>query len=364
MLWSRIIASATLVPLGYCSLSNLQLALGAVVCLVALWMRWSWARWLGQGLALAGILVHGEEFLFYDPVRTPTVVGLVCSLALMLPLLRRRTAEAFEARVGWGEERRPHLAFVLLIGLAGFVGRNYAPVLPLVLGAVAVYRRWSWARFYVLAVAVTGLLGHLGLWVLAAVHPKVEVVSLGYVWSVAAVCLAVLEQVTLPILLALLLGAMAGPGVSDGYEARVGWHSCSWRERVLAAAIICSGGIVAMLVQQIGLRAAGQALPLLALLLATLAGAILSFRRLTIGLLLLGGAGIVTLVIGIEGMALLLREAQTNPDPVFGCGFARGHYFRALFTYAMTSAGLVCGATTAVTALLVFLGPMVRFLRR
>lgn len=368
MLWLRLIfASAILVAYGWCSLFNRApvLTLGAAICLIALWFRWSWARWTVQGLALAGLLLHGEEVLYYSPVRTTQLLGLASSLALFLSLAGRKLAEAFEARAGWGaEDQRPRIAFLLLLGLAGFMQRQIFLVPALVLGAWAVYRRWSWARFYVLAIGVAGLVGHLGLWALAAVHPKVEVVSFGHAWSLYSVCLAILEQVTLPLLFTLLLGSMIGPSMGHEYEAKVGWHSCTWRERVLGLAIICSGGIVAMLIPQLQILSVSAALPLVLVLIATLGGAILSFRRKTIGLLLLGCAGIAALIFGLKGGAILLHEAQANPDPAFGCFTARGFYFRAMMTTAMTVAGLVCGAATALAALVAFVGPMFRFLRR
>jgi hypothetical protein len=369
MLWSRLIASPLLVAYGWCSFINAPvLTLGAAICLVALWLRWSWARWAGLGLALGGILAHGEEALYYTPVRTREVLALASSVALFLLLVvaRRKMAEAFEARAGWGaEDRRPHIAFLLLLALAGFMHEHIFVVPAFVLGAWAVYRRWSWARFYVLAVGVAGLVGHLGLWALAAMHPKVELVSIGQAWSPYSVCLAILEQVTLPLLFTLLLGSMLGPSMGDEYEAKVGWHSCTWRERVLGLAIICSGGIVAMLVPQLRVMPPTTvSLPLVLVLVATLGGAVLSFRRKTIGLLLLGGAGLAALLLGLKGGAILLHEVQANPDPAFGCFTARGFYFRAMLTTAMTIAGLVCGAATALMALAAFVGPMFRFLLR
>jgi hypothetical protein len=135
----------------------------------------------------------------------------------------------------------------------------------------------------------------------------------------------------------------------------------TWRK------LICSVGISATLLRRFGLWWHGEQ-PLHVLgcglaLLASVFGAILTYRRRTAGILLLGLAGGAAVIAGADSVRSVLLMAP-RLDGRQACSPESWDAYQRLAYTAMAGAGLATGALAALAAVAVFLGPMIAFVRR
>jgi len=216
----------------------------------------------------------------------------------------------------------------------------------------ALWARWGWARWFALGIGVTGVVGCAG--VLLALPSSAFAVGDRPFLAGQALAFSALAAV------------LSGRRMREAYEQRAGWPASGWRDRTLGLAVICSVGISAMLLRRFGLWWHGeQPLHLLGsglALLAAVFGAILTYRRRTAGLLLLGLAGGAAVIAGVDSVRSVLFLAPRIDGQA--CSLDAWQAYQRLAHAAMAGAGLATGALTALAALAVFLGPMIAFLRR
>ena len=249
-----------------------------------------------------------------------------------------------------------------LYSAVGGMTRGWAAVCAVVFGLgdlVAVYalwRRYFWARWLGQGIAVVGALNcaALGLlWVSQSAFSPTD----------AEVIFYGVQGAAFVALFALLTGRKLAAGYDFNASPRNRWDLSEAPVRLLRWALVLNIAAWPMLFKYIGSGAAGCGTRMLCIALSvTLFGAlVLVTLQRTIGLLLLAASGIGTIVVAADAAAGL--SAMLQPQP-FTCGFAYGLRMQAIADTAMIGAAFIPGAIAAVAVFAVFVGPMVRFLRR
>ena len=216
----------------------------------------------------------------------------------------------------------------------------------MLLGAVALLRRWFWARLYALGISAWGI-GGLGSFIIG------PGITLWEVW--------------LPFLGFILLGVLLlGPRTARYFEGQDLWRVGVWRSWCLAWAVVLNVAmlhalVVYLLIDGEWIDPGTRALTVVITGTSALS-LVLLLRRRTAGLLLLGLGGIGALILAVDaalGLHRLLLSVWAHPP----CVTAYLENASTIEGTKIALAGIIPGALAGVGAVALFGRDLVRYLR-